>query len=114
MGNFEVIYSVKADIVQYLEDIRVDEIDTDLFSIREGGLHPDSVSVKAIKYDCKDCDTAIEVDMTRLAPKNITQCGHCHEVVCDGCLIQSSNLVQKGLGKEPICNECAEPYKETD
>ena len=49
MGNFEVIYSVKADIVQYLEDIRVDEIDTDLFSIREGGLHPDSVSVKAIK-----------------------------------------------------------------
>ena len=57
MGNFEVIYSVKAEISQYLEDITVDEINTDLFSIREGGLKPEAVSVTALIYQCNCCDT---------------------------------------------------------
>ena len=113
MGNFEVIYSVKAEISQYLEDITVDEINTDLFSIREGGLKPESVSVTALIYQCNCCDTEIEVDMTKLTPQNITQCGHCNEVVCDMCMIglKMGKLVQRGLGTSPICCECAEPYQ---
>tara|TARA_Y100000310_G_C20498824_1_gene722890 strand:+ start:452 stop:769 length:318 start_codon:yes stop_codon:yes gene_type:complete len=103
MGQFEVIYNVNIEFVQYLDDITVDEININLLSVRESDFLQvmNEPHITGLQYDCNGCNESIMADITTLVPTNITQCDCCGEVVCNKCML-------KNEVNDNVCPDCSE------